>query len=159
MIGERDRKFNATMNAWCPIPRNRPRSVQSTGYRQAILWVETGIAYTIALAFGEAVFVKLFDELKRRNVIRVAVAYAVASWLLLQVADLVIDNISAPAWVMQVFMLAMALGFPLVLVFSWAFELTPEGLKRDKEVDRQQSVAHYTARKLDRYRPAGVAAR
>ncbi|MEX2126080.1 MAG: hypothetical protein WD795_19475 [Woeseia sp.] len=94
--------------------------------------------------------VKLFDELKRRNVIRVAIAYAVASWLLLQVADLVIDNISAPGWVMQIFMLALALGFPLVLLFSWAFELTPEGLKREKEVDREQSVTHYTARKLDR---------
>jgi TolB-like protein len=93
---------------------------------------------------------KLFDELKRRNVIRVGIAYAVASWLLLQVADLVIDNISAPGWVMQVFMLALALGFPLVLLFSWAFELTPEGLKREKEVDREQSVTHYTARKLDR---------
>jgi TolB-like protein/Flp pilus assembly protein TadD len=93
---------------------------------------------------------KLFDELKRRNVIRVAIAYAVAAWLLLQVADLVLDNISAPGWVMQVFMLAMALGFPLVLLFSWAFELTPDGLKREKNVDREQSVTHYTARKLDR---------
>jgi TolB-like protein/Tfp pilus assembly protein PilF len=93
---------------------------------------------------------KLFDELKRRNVIRVAVAYAVAAWLLLQVADLVLDNISAPGWVMQVFMLALALGFLLVLLFSWAFELTPDGLKREKNVDRDQSVTHYTARKLDR---------
>ena len=93
---------------------------------------------------------KLFDELKRRNVIRVAIAYAVAAWLLLQVADLVLDNISAPSWVMQAFMLAMALGFPLVLLFSWAFELTPDGLKLEKNVDREQSVVHYTARRLDR---------
>ena len=93
---------------------------------------------------------KLFDELKRRNVIRVAVAYAVASWLLLQVADLVLDNISAPGWVMQAFMLALALGFPLVLLFSWAFELTPEGLKREKDVVPDQSLTHHTARKLDR---------
>lgn len=93
---------------------------------------------------------KLLDELKRRNVIRVAVAYAVASWLLLQVADLVLDNIPAPGWVMQVFMLALALGFPLVLLFAWAFELTPEGLKREKDVDPERSVAGHTARKLDR---------
>lgn len=99
---------------------------------------------------GSGLLVKLFDELKRRNVIRVAVAYAVASWLLLQVADLVLDNISAPGWVMQAFMLALGLGFPLVLLFSWAFELTPDGLKREKEVDREQSVTHYTARRLDR---------
>lgn len=92
---------------------------------------------------------KLFDELKRRNVIRVAIAYAVAAWVLLQIADLVLDNIGSPPWVMQAFMLAMALGFPLVLLFSWAFELTPEGLKREKDVDRSASVTHATARRLD----------
>lgn len=93
---------------------------------------------------------KLLEELKRRNVIRAAVAYAVASWLLLQVADLVLDNISAPGWVMQVFMLALALGFPLVLLFAWVFELTPDGLKREKDADPERSVAGHAARKLDR---------
>jgi len=93
---------------------------------------------------------KLLEELKRRNVIRVAVAYVVASWVLLQVADLVLDNIAAPGWVMQVFMLALALGFPLVIAFSWAFELTPEGLKRDRDVERSESIATQTAQKLDR---------
>ena len=103
------------------------------------------------LGFGESfVVTSLFDELKRRNVIRVAIAYAVAAWLLLQVADLILDNISAPGWIMQVFMLALALGFPLVLLFSWVFELTPEGLKREKNVDREQSATQHTARKLDR---------
>lgn len=93
---------------------------------------------------------QFFDELKRRNVIRVAVAYVVAAWILLQVADLVLDNIDAPSWVMQVFMLALALGFPLVLVFSWVFELTPDGIKREKDIDdRGQSVTGQTARKLD----------
>ncbi len=92
---------------------------------------------------------QLFDELKRRNVIRVAVAYLVAAWLVLQVADLVLENIGAPDWVMQAFMLLFALGFPLVLIFSWAYELTPEGLKREKEVDRSKSVTHETGRKLD----------
>lgn len=93
---------------------------------------------------------RLLDELKRRNVIRVAVAYAVASWVLLQVADLVVDNIDAPVWVMQVFMLFLALGFPLVVMFSWAFELTPEGIKRESEVDRSESVTRQTAHNLNR---------
>lgn len=93
---------------------------------------------------------KLLEELTRRNVIRVAVAYVVASWVLLQVADLVIDNIGAPGWVMQVFMLFLALGFPLVVMFSWAFELTPEGIKRESEVVRNESITRQTARNLDR---------
>jgi len=92
----------------------------------------------------------LIQELTRRNVIRVAIAYAVAAWVLLQIADLVLDNIGAPDWVMQVFMLALALGFPLVIIFSWAFELTPEGLKREKDVRRDESVTRTTAHKLDR---------
>ena len=90
-----------------------------------------------------------FDELKRRNVIRVAVTYLIAAWLVLQVADLVLENISAPDWIMQVFMLAFALGFPLALIFSWAYELTPEGLKREHEVDRDRSITHTTGRRLN----------
>jgi len=92
---------------------------------------------------------QLFDELKRRNVIRVAVAYLVATWLVLQVADLVLDNIGAPAWVIQAIMLLFALGLPLALIFAWAYEITPEGLKREKEVDRDRSVTHETGHKLD----------
>ena len=92
---------------------------------------------------------RLFDELKRRNVIRVAVTYVVASWLVLQVADLVLENISAPDWIMQVFMLAFALCFPLVLIFSWVYELTPQGLKREHEVERDHSITRSTGRRLD----------
>ena len=92
---------------------------------------------------------QIFDELKRRNVIRVAVAYLIATWLVLQVADLVLENISAPEWVMQVFMLVFALGFPLVLTFSWAYELTSAGLKKEREVDRDQSITRSTGRKLN----------
>ncbi|MCH7510191.1 MAG: hypothetical protein IIB68_10210 [Proteobacteria bacterium] len=91
----------------------------------------------------------LFEELKRRNVFRVGIAYVVTSWLLLQFADIVLENIAAPAWVMQAFMLALALGFPLALFFAWAFELTPEGLKKEKDVDRSQSIAPQTGRRLD----------
>lgn len=91
-----------------------------------------------------------FEELKRRNVFRVGLAYLITGWLLLQVADLVLENIDAPSWIMQVFMLAVAVGFPITLVVAWAFELTPEGLKREKEVDRSASITHVTGRRLDR---------
>jgi len=92
----------------------------------------------------------LFEELKRRNVFRVAIGYIVTSWLLLQVIDLVLENINAPDWVMQVFMLALAIGFPLAVFFAWAFELTPGGLKRESEVDRSQSITPQTGKKLNR---------
>ncbi len=91
-----------------------------------------------------------FEELKRRNVFRVAIGYAITAWLLLQVVDLVLDNIHAPEWVMQVFMLALAIGFPLALFFAWAFELTPEGIKKEKDVDRDRSIAPQTGQKLNR---------
>ena len=90
-----------------------------------------------------------FEELKRRNVFRVAIGYIITAWLLLQVVDLVLENINAPDWVMQVFMLALAIGFPLAVFFAWAFEMTPEGLKRESEVDRSQSITHETGQKLN----------
>ena len=91
----------------------------------------------------------LFQELKRRNVFRVAVAYVITTWLLLQVADVVLGNIDAPGWVFKAIMLVLALGFPVVLIFAWAFELTPEGLKKEKDVDRTHSITPKTGRKLD----------
>jgi len=94
--------------------------------------------------------VSFFGELKRRNVFRVGIAYAVTAWILLQVADLVLENLSAPPIVMKVFMLALAIGFPIALIFAWAFELTPEGLKLEKDVDRSQSITHITAQRMNR---------
>jgi len=94
--------------------------------------------------------VSFFSELKRRNVFRVGIAYAVTAWILLQVADLVLENLSAPPIVMKVFMLALAIGFPIALIFAWAFELTPEGLKLEKDVDRSQSITHVTAQRMNR---------
>jgi TolB-like protein/Tfp pilus assembly protein PilF len=88
-------------------------------------------------------------ELKRRNVFRVGIVYVVTAWLVAQVADLVLDNIESPAWVMQVLMLVLALGLPFALIFAWAYELTPEGLKKEKDVDRTQSITPQTGRKLD----------
>ena len=92
----------------------------------------------------------LFNELKRRNVFKVGVAYAVACWLLLQVVDLVLENINAPDWVMQVFMLGLAVGFPIAIIVAWAFELTPEGVKLQKDVDPSQSINRHTGHQLNR---------
>ena len=91
----------------------------------------------------------LYAELKRRNVFRVALAYLVLAWLLVQVASVLLPTFEAPAWVMRVLVLVLAAGFVGALVFSWAYELTPEGLKRDHEVDPNASIAHQTAKKLD----------
>ena len=91
-----------------------------------------------------------FDELKRRNVFKVAVAYAAASWLMLQIVDLVLENINTPDWVMQVFMLGLAVGFPIAIIIAWAFEVTPEGVKLEKNVDRSQSVSRHTGQQLNR---------
>jgi TolB-like protein len=88
--------------------------------------------------------------LKRRNVIRVAIAYGVASWFILQLADVVLENIGAPGWMMQTVMLVLAAGFPLAVIVAWAFEMTPEGIKKEKDVDRSRSITSTTGRKLDR---------
>ena len=89
-----------------------------------------------------------FSELKRRNVYKVAVAYAVISWLLIQAASILLPTFEAPAWVMKVFVLFVVLGFAPVLIFSWAFEITPEGIKRESEVTTDQSITHHTGRKI-----------
>jgi len=93
--------------------------------------------------------VSFFEELKRRNVIRVGIAYVIVAWLILQFADVVLNNIEAPGWVFRVIMLVLGIGLPLALFFAWAFELTPEGLKKEKDVDRTQSIAPQTGRKLN----------
>jgi TolB-like protein/Tfp pilus assembly protein PilF len=76
-----------------------------------------------------------FAELKRRNVYKVAVAYAVVGWLVIQVSSTVLPTFHAPEWVVQTLMVLVAIGFPIALVIAWAFELTPEGLKRTEDVD------------------------
>ncbi len=91
----------------------------------------------------------VWGELKRRNVVRVAIAYAVVAWLILQVADVVLDNIEAPTWVFQAILLLLIIGFPVALIFAWAFELTPEGLKKEKDIERSESITHATGRNLD----------
>ena len=90
-----------------------------------------------------------YEELKRRNVVKVAVLYIVASWLILQVADVLSSLLPVPEWTGALVFLFLALGFPLVMTFSWVYELTPEGLKREQEVDRTQSITHETGRKIN----------
>ena len=88
-------------------------------------------------------------ELRRRNVYKVGVAYAVVAWIALQAASFLLPSFGAPAWVFRVLVLLVVLGFVLALAFSWAFELTPEGLKRTHEVPHEHSITHVTGRKLD----------
>lgn len=90
-----------------------------------------------------------FAELKRRNVIRMAAAYLVLSWLLIQVAGQLLPVFGAPEWVMRVLVMVLAAGLVVVLVFSWVYELTPQGLRRESEVPAEQSVTMHTARRLD----------
>lgn len=92
---------------------------------------------------------ELFKELGRRNVIRVAVFYLVLSWVILQVADVVFGFLKVPDWAGTLVLVLLALGLPLVLGFAWAFEITPEGIKRESEVDRDKSITSHTGRKLD----------
>ena len=90
-----------------------------------------------------------FDELKRRNVFRVAIAYVLLGWAVLQGADFLLDLAGAPEWVIRVFAIAGLVGFPFALFFAWAYELTPEGIKRESEVQRSQSITARTGRKLN----------
>ncbi|MDX1570924.1 MAG: hypothetical protein R3200_10580, partial [Xanthomonadales bacterium] len=90
-----------------------------------------------------------FGELKRRNVFRVALLYLVGSWLVLQVGEILFEALALPDWSLRFILAALLLGFPIALVFSWVYELTPDGIKREKDVDRSQSVTHETSRKLD----------
>lgn len=91
-----------------------------------------------------------FKELKRRNVFRVGIAYTVVAWLVAQVVDLVLESFGTPPWLMKSLLVILAAGLPIALVFAWAFEMTPEGIKKEKNVDRSQSVTQQTGRKLDR---------
>ena len=91
-----------------------------------------------------------FTELKRRNVYKVAVAYAVVGWLVIQVASTVLPTFHAPEWVAQTLLVIVMLGFPIALVLAWAFELTPEGIKRADDVLPNESITRRTGGKLVR---------
>ena len=89
-----------------------------------------------------------FSELKRRNVYKVAVAYAVVAWLLIQVATQVFPFFEIPNWAVRLVVLLLILGFPVALILSWAFEITPEGIKRESEIAPNESITRHTGRKI-----------
>ena len=89
-----------------------------------------------------------FGELKRRNVYKVAVAYVIVAWLLIQAASILFPTFEAPPWVMKIFVTVIALGFPIALILAWAFELTPEGIKRAHDVAPNKSITRKWGRKL-----------
>ena len=91
----------------------------------------------------------VWGELKRRNVVRVAIAYGIVSWLILQLTDVLVPILTLPEWVGRLVFLLLIIGFVLALFLSWAYELTPEGVKRGKDVDRSSSITHKTGRRLD----------
>ena len=91
----------------------------------------------------------IVQELKRRNVFRVAIAYVIIAWLILQIGDTLGPALRLPEAVNTALAFFLILGFPLAIFFAWAFELTPEGLKKEKDVDRSQSITHITGRKID----------
>jgi TolB-like protein/Tfp pilus assembly protein PilF len=91
----------------------------------------------------------LFAELKRRNVFRVAVAYLAVSWLVIEVAETLLPAFGIPDWAFRFVVILLALGFLPTLIFSWAYEITPEGVKRESEVVREASITHLTAKRLD----------
>lgn len=88
-------------------------------------------------------------ELKRRNVFKIALAYIAAGWLLISIGDVFFPLLDAPEWVFRAFILVVLLGLPAALVLAWVFELTPEGVKLEKDVDRTQSVTSETGRRLN----------
>ena len=89
------------------------------------------------------------DELKRRNVFKVGGAYLIFAWLLLQVSGELIPTLHLPEWIQSAVAWLLILGFPLALFFAWAFELTPDGLKKEKDIERSESITPVTGRKLD----------
>src|SRR6516164_4430227 len=90
----------------------------------------------------------LLAELKRRNVYKVAVAYVVVAWLLIQAASILFPTFDAPSWAMKVVVGLLVLCFPVALILSWAFEITPEGIKLESEIDPKKSIARKTGRKI-----------
>ncbi|MEJ2402604.1 MAG: hypothetical protein P8Y52_14670, partial [Xanthomonadales bacterium] len=91
----------------------------------------------------------IFSELKRRNVFRVGIAYAVAAWLVLQLTDVIGEILELPAWGGKLILLMLVVGFFIALFAAWAFELTPEGIKREKDVSAETSITRSTGKKLN----------
>ena len=92
---------------------------------------------------------RFINELRRRNVVRSGAAYAVSVWLLIQVSDILLGTFAAPAWVMRGVVIALAVGFPIVLLLSWLYEITTQGVKRTEQVSEAESISVHKGRKID----------
>jgi serine/threonine-protein kinase len=92
---------------------------------------------------------KFIEEVKRRNVFKVAVVYIIAGWLTMQVVDVMFPALNIPDWFTSAIAALVLIGFPFAVIFAWAFELTPEGIRREKDVDRSQSITPQTGKKLN----------
>jgi len=90
-----------------------------------------------------------FAELKRRNVFKVGIAYAIVAWLLLQVSDTLVPALHLPEWFNSGVAFVLIIGFPIAMIFAWAFEMTPDGIKKEKDVDRSKSITNVTSQKLN----------
>ncbi len=91
----------------------------------------------------------VWGELKRRNVVRVAIAYAVVAWLSIEVSATTFPMLKLPEWAATFVTVLLIIGFPVAVIFAWAYEFTPEGLKKEKDIDRSESITHITGRKID----------
>ncbi len=91
----------------------------------------------------------LVSELRRRNVLRMVVLYVIAAWLIMQVAEVMMSLAGLPAWAGRAVLIVLAVGFPIAVAFSWFYELTPEGVKLEKDIDPTESITHITGRRLD----------
>lgn len=94
-------------------------------------------------------FRSILNELKRRNLYKVAIAYGITGWVIVQVASIAASTFGAPGWVMKMLITVLLLGFPVAMIVAWAFEITPEGLKRTREVPAVQSVTNHTDKQLN----------
>ena len=91
----------------------------------------------------------LIQELKRRNVFRVAAIYVIVSWLLMQIGDVMFPALLLPEWTTTMLVAFLLLGFPIAVILAWAYEVTPEGVKRTKDIEPGESITHTTGRKID----------
>ena len=91
-----------------------------------------------------------FSELKRRNVLKAGVAYSAACWLVFQILDLVLTKTNAPGWVMPAYLIVVVSGLPIAVICTWFFELTPEGIRLAKHVERSRSINRHTGHQLNR---------
>ena len=92
---------------------------------------------------------EFFEEIKRRNVFRVAFVYIIVAWFSMQVVYVMFPALHVPEWAVSAIAVVLLIGFPIALIFAWAFEMTPEGLKKESEIDRSQSITSNTGRKLN----------